>query len=56
LVFFLSIVKADAAKNVTTKQWDNFFERTSAAIENPEVGLIGLTKLINKANGLEPKK
>jgi hypothetical protein len=56
LVFFLQITKADAAKNVTTAQWDNFFERVDTAIKNPEVGLIGLTKLINAANGLETKK
>jgi ERF superfamily len=56
LTFLLTITKADAAKNISSRQWDNFFDRTSAAIANPEVGLIGLTKLINKANGIEDKK
>jgi hypothetical protein len=36
--------------------WDGFFQRVDAAIKNPEVGLLGLTKLINKANGIEPKQ
>jgi hypothetical protein len=56
LVFFLQITKADAAKNVSNRQWEDFFQRTDAAIKNPEVGLLGLTKLINKANGIEPKQ
>jgi len=56
LVFFLSITKADAAKNATKAQWENFFDRVDAAVANPEVGLVGLTKLVNKANGIEPKK
>jgi hypothetical protein len=56
LVFFLQITKADAAKNVTVQGWDGFFQRVDAAVKNPEVGLLGLTKLINKANGIEPKQ
>ncbi len=56
LVFFLSIAKADAAKNVSVSGWESFFQRVDKAVANPEVGLIGLTKLINKANGLEKKK
>ncbi len=56
LVFFLSIAKADAAKNVSVSGWESFFQRVDKAVANPEVGLIGLTKLINKANGLETKE
>jgi hypothetical protein len=56
LVFFLSITKAAEAKVVTKTQWHNFFERVDIATANPEVGLVGLAALVNKANGLEPKK
>jgi hypothetical protein len=56
LVFFLSITKAAAAKEVTVRGWEDFFARAAAAIENPKIGLIGLTQLINAANGIEPKQ
>lgn len=56
LVFLLSITKAADAKNISKAQWDNFFSRVESAKANAEVGLIGLTKLVNKANGLEEKK
>jgi ERF superfamily protein len=56
LVFFLSITNADAAKNATKAQWENFFERVNAAVANPAVGLVGLTTLVNRANGIEPKQ
>lgn len=54
-VFMLSITKAPAAKNMTVGQWTDFFIRAQAAIDNPAVGLAGLTKLVNKANSLEEK-
>lgn len=56
LVFLIQITKATDANHITTAQWNNFFERANAAIANPEVGLVGLAKLVNKANGIEPKK
>ena len=55
-VFILSVTKAAAMKELTTKQWDNFFARVKAAVDNPEVGLLGLTALVNKANGIDPKE
>lgn len=56
LVFLISITKATDAQHITTAQWTNFFERVKAAVDNPEVGLVGLAKLVNKANGIEKKK
>ncbi len=55
-VFLLSITKADAAKNITVAGWDDFFRRADAAIANPAIGLTGLTKLVNQANGIESKQ
>lgn len=55
LVFLLQISKVDGAKNITKSQWDNFFARVEAAKVAEGVGLVGLAKLINKANGLEEK-
>ena len=55
-VFVLSVTKAADMQHVTKVQWDNFFLRVEHAVENPEVGLVGLAKLVNKANGIEPKK
>jgi len=55
LVFLISITKATDAKNITKSQWDNFFNRVDAAKANAEVGLVGITKLVNKANGIEDK-
>ena len=55
-VFLLSITKAPDAKQISKNQWDNFFERVDAATANPEVGLVGLATLVNKANGIEPKQ
>ena len=56
LVFLIGVTKAADAKNITKAQWDNFFGRVEAATANPEVGLIGLAALVNRANGIEPKK
>jgi hypothetical protein len=56
LVFLISITKAADAKNISKSQWDNFFSRVDAAKSNEAVGLIGLAKLVNKANGLDEKK
>jgi hypothetical protein len=60
LVFLLSITGATDAKKITRAQWDNFFSRATtvagpADARVPE-GLIGLAKLVNKANGIEEKK
>ena len=55
-VFLLSITKAPDAKQISKNQWDNFFKRVDAATANPEVGLVGLATLVNKANGIEPKQ
>ena len=54
--FVLYITKSPDIKFVTKFQWDDFFQRAEAAIANPEVGYIGLVKLVNKANGIEEKK
>ncbi len=56
LVFLLSITKAPDAKTISKSQWDNFFSRVDAAKANAKVGLVGLTKLVNKANGLDVKE
>ena len=55
-VFLLSITKTDAAKNITVDGWNDFFKRADAAIANPAIGLTGLTKLVNQANGIESKQ
>lgn len=55
-VFLLSITKAPDAKQISKNQWDNFFKRVDTATANPEVGLVGLATLVNKANGIEPKQ
>ena len=55
LVFLISITKATDAKNITKSAWDTFFTRVEAAKINPQVGLVGITKLVNKANGIEDK-
>lgn len=56
LVFLLSVTKAPAAAAITKTQWDDFFARVDAARGNPEVGLVGITTLVNRANGIEDKK
>lgn len=56
LVFLLSITKAADAKTISKSQWDNFFSRVDAAQANEAVGLVGITKLVNAANGLETKE
>jgi hypothetical protein len=55
-VFMLHITGAEAAPSMTKTQWENFFQRADAAVANPAVGLKGLTKLVNKANGIETKE
>ena len=55
LVFLIQITKATDAQHISKSQWDNFFARVKVAVENPEVGLVGLAKLVNKANGIEKK-
>jgi ERF superfamily len=56
LVFLLSITKAADAKTISKSQWENFFSRVDAAKANDAIGLVGITKLVNAANGLEEKK
>ena len=56
LVFLLSITKAADAKHISKAGWDNFFSRADAARANADVGLVGLTKMVNKANGLDAEK
>lgn len=56
LVFLLNITGATDAKDITKGQWDNFFARVETAKAAEGVGLIGITKLVNKANGIEEKK
>ena len=55
LVFLLNITKATEAKNITTAQWEDFFQRVEKAL-TLEDGPIGLATLVNKANGIEEKK
>lgn len=56
LVFLLSITGAEDAKTITKAQWDTFFDRVAKGKANAEVGLIGIAKLVNKANGVEEKQ
>ena len=55
-VFLLSVTKADDVKAITKAQWDTFFNRVEVTRNNPEIGLVGLAKKINEANGIEEKK
>lgn len=54
--FLLSITKADNPAQITTAQWNAFFDRVDKARENPDCGVKGITKLVNKANGIEDQK
>jgi hypothetical protein len=56
LVFLLDKTGATDAKTITAAQWDSFFQRVQVAVDNPAVGLVGLAKLVNAANGIEDKK
>ena len=58
-VFVCSVTGAASVKTVTKSQWENFFARV-VALAGPEEkrvpeGLVGLAKLVNKANGIEDK-
>jgi hypothetical protein len=55
-VFLQEIGKVDTPKKLTVAAWDDFFACVNAAVTNPEVGFIGLAKLVNRANGIEDKK
>lgn len=55
LFFLLGITGAKEAKTITAAQWSNFFERVDH-VKGLENGLVGLAKLVNKANGVEEKK
>jgi len=55
-VFLQQIEHVDTPTALTKAQWDDFFHRVDVALATPEVGLTGLSILINKANGIEPKK
>ncbi len=54
LIFLLNVTQADDAKNITVAQWEDFFIRV-AKVKGLEDGLVGLAKLVNKANGVEEK-
>lgn len=56
LVFLLGITGARAAKNITNVQWKNFFARVEAAKAAKGVGIKGITVLVNRASGIEPKE
>ena len=56
LVWLLDVTKATEPKRINKQEWENFFARVDTALANPEVGLIGIAKLINKANGIDSKK
>ena len=51
LVFLLDVTKAPDANKITIAQWDNFFTRMDAA--RAAIGAVGITGLVNKANGLD---
>lgn len=55
LVFMLAKAKVENAKDLTKRQWNDFFARVDAALANPEIGYAGLAKAINKENGIEEK-
>jgi hypothetical protein len=55
LAFLLFITGAAEAKSITKAQWDDFFQRVDH-VKGLEDGLVGLAKLVNKANGVEEKK
>jgi ERF superfamily len=56
LVFLLHITKAKDATTISKAQWTDFFKRVDAATASPEVGLVGLATLVNRANGVDEKK
>jgi hypothetical protein len=56
LVFLLSITKAASPKEITNAGWQAFFARVDAGKANEQVGLKGLTTLVNRASGIEPKE
>lgn len=56
LVFLLNRTGAANAKVITARQWTDFFVRVDAVVQNPEQGLVGLGKMINKINGVEDKQ
>lgn len=55
LAFLLSITGANAAKEITNEQWKSFFARVEAGKNAEAVGLKGITVLINRVNGVQPK-
>lgn len=56
LVFLLNTTGAKDPKDITKQQWEDFFTRVDTAKGNPECGLAGIAKLVNRANGIEDKK
>ena len=56
LVFLLSITKAASPKEITNAAWKAFFARIDAGKDNELVGLKGITVLVNRASGIEPKE
>lgn len=55
LTFLMKMAGVDNANKISKAGWDNFFTRVEAAKAKPEVGLVGIAKMVNKANGIEEK-
>jgi hypothetical protein len=55
LTFLMKMAGVGNAKQISKAGWDNFFTRVEAAKAKPEVGLVGIAKMVNKANGIEEK-
>ena len=55
IAFLLSVAGQTDPSQITVGQWENFFGRVETAKANPEVGFKGLTKLVNRAAGVEEK-
>ena len=52
-IFLQSITGTMNPNSITREGWDDFFARAVSAKANPKIGLAGLIKLVNKANGIE---
>lgn len=53
LTFIQQMEHVKNINDLTKGQWNDFFIRANAAKEDPKIGLIGLRKMIQKANGLD---
>jgi ERF superfamily len=54
--FLLNITGADSPRVITNAQWKAFFARVDAGKNNESVGLKGITVLVNRVSGIEPKE